>query len=358
MTEETIFVYDATGKLIAEHSNEVASSPDAKIAYLTNDHLGSPRINTDINGNVTARHDYNPFGGEVTSSNRVAGIGYADDSVREQFTGYQRDKESDLDYAQARYYSSPRGRFTSVDPIMMEIKRLADPQALNLYVYTRNSPLRYVDPDGEKYKGTDGNEVIIEKEEVNGKKVWVIKSDNASNDLQRLVALINDSGSKTANKMFDKLNKHETMINIVIDTNTSLSEEEKTTGTTEMARHQPHDANGALTINNLTGKFDGKAEPANSSGTAYKEATITLYEKKMEERGYSGERLNGKLVSKFGHEARHDLDPIQVQAGLTGTGSDSIWHPEKNGKYRKNSPDYLDQKIGREIERAKRIRID
>jgi len=48
--ETTVFAYDAAGKLIAEYSTIVASTQDAKVAYLTTDHLGSPRINTDANG--------------------------------------------------------------------------------------------------------------------------------------------------------------------------------------------------------------------------------------------------------------------------------------------------------------------
>ncbi|MGD9588458.1 MAG: hypothetical protein AB7Q37_04750 [Pyrinomonadaceae bacterium] len=66
--EITIFVYDAAGKLVAEYSTIVASTNDAKVAYLTNDHLGSPRINIDKNGKVTARHDYHPFGEETLTS--------------------------------------------------------------------------------------------------------------------------------------------------------------------------------------------------------------------------------------------------------------------------------------------------
>ncbi|MEP6850910.1 MAG: hypothetical protein ABI999_18780 [Acidobacteriota bacterium] len=50
---------------MAEYSTIVANSTDAKISYLTSDHLGSPRINTDQNGAVIARHDYMPFGEEI-----------------------------------------------------------------------------------------------------------------------------------------------------------------------------------------------------------------------------------------------------------------------------------------------------
>ncbi len=69
--EVTIFVYDAGGKEIAEYSTVIASVEDAKVSYLTSDHLGSPRINTDRDGNVVSRHDYHPFGEEIFSSQRT-----------------------------------------------------------------------------------------------------------------------------------------------------------------------------------------------------------------------------------------------------------------------------------------------
>ena len=73
--EVMIFVYDADSKLIAEYST-IVETTNAKVAYLTNDHLGSPRINTDANGAVTARHDYHPFGEEIATSQRTSAVGY------------------------------------------------------------------------------------------------------------------------------------------------------------------------------------------------------------------------------------------------------------------------------------------
>ncbi|HKC66043.1 MAG TPA: RHS repeat-associated core domain-containing protein, partial [Pyrinomonadaceae bacterium] len=79
-------------------------------------------------------------------------------------TQKERDSETGLDYFDARYYSSAQGRFTSADPILITKKRLPDPQSLNLNSYVRNSPLRYIDPKGEKFTGTDGKEVDVEYE--------------------------------------------------------------------------------------------------------------------------------------------------------------------------------------------------
>jgi RHS repeat-associated protein len=53
-----------------------------------------------------------------------------------------------LDFFGARYFSGAQGRFTSPDPLMIHPDRLAEPQWLNRYVYARNNPLKYIDPNG------------------------------------------------------------------------------------------------------------------------------------------------------------------------------------------------------------------
>jgi RHS repeat-associated protein len=153
--ETTIFVYDASGVSIAEYSTIVSTTP--QISYLTSDNLGSPRINTDHNGAVTARHDYMPFGEEVSSSQRTPALGYVADDVRKKFTGYENDSESELDYAQARYYKSQHGRFTSVDPTMASAD-IINPQSFNRYIYVGNNPLNITDPTGEIW-GRNGDTI-------------------------------------------------------------------------------------------------------------------------------------------------------------------------------------------------------
>ena len=158
--ETTIFIYDASGMLVAEYSTVTNNNP--QVSYLTSDHLGSPRINTDAGGAVTARHDYQPFGEEI---NRAS---YGADDVRKKFTGYEKDEETDLDFAQARYFNSEVGRFSSPDDFFNDTD-VADPQSWNLYVYVRNNPLRFIDPTGEEIwisftetiteTDADGNEV-------------------------------------------------------------------------------------------------------------------------------------------------------------------------------------------------------
>ena len=115
------FIYNSSGSLVAEYDSQLAANP--QVSYLTADHLGSPRVITDGRGAVIARHDYMAFGQDITESignvggrTTVQGFNSADE-VRKQYTGYERDDESGLDFAQARYYNSNHGRFTSIDPL-------------------------------------------------------------------------------------------------------------------------------------------------------------------------------------------------------------------------------------------------
>ena len=148
---ETIFVYNASGQLVAEYSNQMPEEP--KASYLTADHLGSPRVITDGLGAVVSRHDYTAFGDDVTDTignvgGRTTAQGYGEeDEIRKGYTGYERDDESGLDFAQARYYNSMHGRFTSVDPLTASAN-VKNPQTFNRYSYVLNSPYKFVDPLG------------------------------------------------------------------------------------------------------------------------------------------------------------------------------------------------------------------
>ena len=93
-----------------------------------------------------------PFGEEIQRAN------YGSDSVKQKFTGYERDTETDLDFAQARMYNKNHGRFTTTDPIYFQVEMVVDPQRFNLYGYVRNNPLKFVDPFGMKLRiSANGN---------------------------------------------------------------------------------------------------------------------------------------------------------------------------------------------------------
>ena len=143
----TIFVYDAGGELVAEYDNSPPMEEEHRVSYMTNDHLGSPRIVTDANGAVVSRKDFAAFGDETLTSQRTTALGYNVPEVRQDYTGYLKDAESGLEYAQARYYNPQHGRFTSVDPLTAS-GTIKNPQTFNRYAYALNSPYKFADPLG------------------------------------------------------------------------------------------------------------------------------------------------------------------------------------------------------------------
>lgn len=110
--------------------------------HFIDDHLGTPRLTSDANGNPIAAHFYFPFGQEAYSSS---------DLEPARFAGYERDlhdpsgPQDDLDYVGTRFLSPITGRFLSTDAGGCDTAR---PQSWNRYAYALNNPLRFIDRDG------------------------------------------------------------------------------------------------------------------------------------------------------------------------------------------------------------------
>ena len=81
----------------------------------------------------------------------VSTVRPGDSAFATAFTGKERDGESGLDYFGARCFSGAHGRLTSPDPKIFP-HNLTAPQNWNEYTYTRNNPMRYIDPDGEDWQ--------------------------------------------------------------------------------------------------------------------------------------------------------------------------------------------------------------
>ena len=119
----------------------LAQDDGGQVLFLHLDHLGSLRQVTDDVGEVIEDHDFLPFGEEITSLTTESLL----------FTGHERDSHGagsadDLDYMHARYCSPHVGRFLSVDPKQRK-RATKKPQKWNRYAYTRNNPLKLVDPN-------------------------------------------------------------------------------------------------------------------------------------------------------------------------------------------------------------------
>ena len=132
---ETTDYVKAAGKTIARLKDDQTT---VEVAYLHQDHLGSPAASTNASGSaVSWREDYTPYGEE-----RQDPAGNDDD---ESFTGHVRDDALGLVYMQARYQDPVIGRFLSPDPVQFRLDR---PQMFNRYSYANNDPVNAVDPDG------------------------------------------------------------------------------------------------------------------------------------------------------------------------------------------------------------------
>lgn len=142
------YVYGASGLLATIEPTAINSNGTR---YATADTLGSPRVVTNSSAAVVSRHDYKPFGEEISAGTgaRTTGMGFpgASDGLRQKFTSKERDNETGLDYFLARYYAHPQGRFTSADPLMAS-GRTSMPQTWNRYCYVLNNPLNLIDPTG------------------------------------------------------------------------------------------------------------------------------------------------------------------------------------------------------------------
>jgi RHS repeat-associated protein len=68
------------------------------------------------------------------------------------FTGHEKDDETGLIYAKARFYDAEVGRFLSQDSFLGEAN---EPPTLHRYFYGRENPLRFVDPTGNQTEEID-----------------------------------------------------------------------------------------------------------------------------------------------------------------------------------------------------------
>ncbi len=113
--------------------------------YFHKDHLGSIVAITNNSGTIVSEYKYDSFW-------NVENI-YWDESLENTilYTGREYDKEINLYYYRARYYSSDLWRFISRDPI-------GQVDDVNIYSYVANNPVMFRDPmgtDKKIYNSTD-----------------------------------------------------------------------------------------------------------------------------------------------------------------------------------------------------------
>jgi RHS repeat-associated protein len=117
-------------------------SNSVEIAYIHNDHLGTPQVMTDATGSVIWRAVYDPFGAAIVDED-VDGDGLLV-SLNLRFPGQYYDQESGNFYNYFRDYDPATGRYIQSDPIGLA-------GGLNTYLYANANPNKYIDPTGELF---------------------------------------------------------------------------------------------------------------------------------------------------------------------------------------------------------------
>ena len=140
----TIAETDLSGNITSEYiffAGQRIARRDANnnVYYYYTDQVGSTTTITTGTGSPCYDATFTPYGEEHNTLNTCP--------QNYKFTGYERDPETGLDYAFARFYNSRLGRFMSADPLNGDT---GDPQSLNRYAYVLNNSTNLNDPLGFK----------------------------------------------------------------------------------------------------------------------------------------------------------------------------------------------------------------
>jgi len=112
----------------------VASS----VYYLHEDALGSVRLVATTSVTITFSSNYVPYGSNYAMVGKEVFM----------YTGKMYDSSTGLYYLMARYYDPTIGRFITEDSYAGDD---SDPMTLNRYIYARDNPERYTDPNGHMF---------------------------------------------------------------------------------------------------------------------------------------------------------------------------------------------------------------
>jgi len=159
-TNNIYYNYDADGSLISMFYNSV------EYFYVYNV-LGDVIKLLDTNGDIVVEYSYDAWG-NITYQTPNETIATANPY---RYRGYRYDEETNLYYLNSRYYNPETGRFLNADGILDTGGVLGK----NMYAYTYNNPVMFVDPSG--YEGCS---LALNAQEVYAMKSECINANSGS----------------------------------------------------------------------------------------------------------------------------------------------------------------------------------
>ena len=133
-------------QLVLSCANAAIGGSGPVWTFYASDHLGTPRLVTDLAGNSVEARRYWPYGDAVSAQSSFEALRFATMEFDAE-GGSGSGLASDRYYDHARAHVGGLGRFLSLD------KKPGDPEApqtWNRYTYALNDPLQIVDPDGRQ----------------------------------------------------------------------------------------------------------------------------------------------------------------------------------------------------------------
>jgi len=98
----------------------------------------------DQSGNILVRYEYDAYGNILSMTGSHENTLGKRNSLT--YRSYKYDREINLYYLNSRYYNPEIGRFISSDGLLGPVGNIL---GHNMYAYTQNNPVMFVDPSGE-----------------------------------------------------------------------------------------------------------------------------------------------------------------------------------------------------------------
>jgi RHS repeat-associated protein len=134
---------------VVSYANSAVGGNGPVWTFYSSDHLGTPRLVTDIAGATVETRKSWPYGEDVGTPGTFQKL---------RFALMERDTEASRYYDHARSHEFGLGRFLSPDQL---IGNAGDPQSWNRYSYVEGNPMKSIDPDGQELRITTSDPVFL-----------------------------------------------------------------------------------------------------------------------------------------------------------------------------------------------------